>query len=772
MKQFYKRRFPSFAGTLNELDPSTEMPDHHVVLAENFPVSEDGKSREKRRGYSQTGGDYNFALAIKGISHLEDPNGVLRRVVITNKKIFLEKAVGNDFEQLYYQATDSLRVKKPVTYESGRPIIVGFDKNYYIDVDTPASPVAHQVGIDAPTSGISAENGSAGNLTGDYKYLVTFYKSGNFPAESNPSLESEQLPGGVLTDGGFENWTTPTDLTDWAEAIGGTSTVNRESVTKLYGSYAVRLDVDGGGNWARVYQDVTLSISKTYRFRFCWKNSAADKKIIVMIRDTGGNIYLDGNQEWQTSSQNAVEEGSTDWKEKFIDFEPHPDYTSYRVQFIGGGLAASTSIYIDGASLRPIEAISVSAKKINLYNIPTSSDPQVTARRIYRTKAGGEIYYWLDDINNNTANTYTDNIPDASLGHHSQISYDRGVPPVADDVEVWDDRVWFMVSSENKVYFTNTGEEYEMADENFIPFESREPENLTAIKAFGGSLYVFKPNSVFRLNKVGDSYYELEKMPFKAGCDSHGSVVATENMMIWKSKTGVELFNGYNILKPALSRYIKNTFSEIDVSKLIEVFGELNVKKNQYWLTLPAPATGGKSMVLNLTTNTWDVYTFADDLTAFYNFIDSNGAIQWLSGTFTGELMLHSDTDYTDDGTAITARFKTKWFPVDDDEGAWNVLREMRVKYILTQAGGESRYLTLKVYSNFSSSADITTNLAGIVMGDKTRRDILRVIHAGVKGAHICFEFYNSDSNTGDLKVIGLDGYFLRKYRKTSVYAA
>ena len=51
--------------------------------------------------------------------------------------------------------------------------------------------------------------------------------------------------------------------------------------------------------------------------------------------------------------------------------------------------------------------------------IPTSSDPRVIGRRIYRNKVtyvGSDVMYLLDTITNNTATTYTDIKPDAALG--------------------------------------------------------------------------------------------------------------------------------------------------------------------------------------------------------------------------------------------------------------------------------------------------------------------------------------------------------------------
>lgn len=56
-----------------------------------------------------------------------------------------------------------------------------------------------------------------------------------------------------------------------------------------------------------------------------------------------------------------------------------------------------------------------SNKQNALSNIPISLDGDVTSRRIYRTKAGGSIYYLLTTINNNSATTYTDNIADSTL---------------------------------------------------------------------------------------------------------------------------------------------------------------------------------------------------------------------------------------------------------------------------------------------------------------------------------------------------------------------
>lgn len=64
-------------------------------------------------------------------------------------------------------------------------------------------------------------------------------------------------------------------------------------------------------------------------------------------------------------------------------------------------------------------AVTVSDKTVNgqvaLTNIAIGGSA-VTARKLYRTVAGGSTYLLLATISNNTATTYTDNIADSSLG--------------------------------------------------------------------------------------------------------------------------------------------------------------------------------------------------------------------------------------------------------------------------------------------------------------------------------------------------------------------
>lgn len=65
--------------------------------------------------------------------------------------------------------------------------------------------------------------------------------------------------------------------------------------------------------------------------------------------------------------------------------------------------------------------------KVELTAIPLGGS-LVTSRKIYRTAAGGSVYYLLTTIANNTAATYTDNTADALLGAAVPSSNTTGDP--------------------------------------------------------------------------------------------------------------------------------------------------------------------------------------------------------------------------------------------------------------------------------------------------------------------------------------------------------
>lgn len=84
-----------------------------------------------------------------------------------------------------------------------------------------------------------------------------------------------------------------------------------------------------------------------------------------------------------------------------------------------GSLAAGTYLYhvvygnsttnsISNSNPSSVSVTVGATRQVSLTNIPISPDSQVDQRRIYRTTAGGSLFFFLATIANNTATTYTD----------------------------------------------------------------------------------------------------------------------------------------------------------------------------------------------------------------------------------------------------------------------------------------------------------------------------------------------------------------------------
>jgi hypothetical protein len=95
----------------------------------------------------------------------------------------------------------------------------------------------------------------------------------------------------VLTDGGLEAWTSPTDLTSWNETVAGTSTVNQESTVIHAGTYAARFDVDASNSIALIQQtNLPVSAGSVVEVAFAARRGAGSGTGRVTVQ------YVDGNE--------------------------------------------------------------------------------------------------------------------------------------------------------------------------------------------------------------------------------------------------------------------------------------------------------------------------------------------------------------------------------------------------------------------------------------------------------------------------------------------
>ena len=406
-------------------------------------------------------------------------------------------------------------------------------------------------------------------------------------------------------------------------------------------------------------------------------------------------------------------------------------------------------------------------KKINLTAIPVSSDPKVDKKRLYRTTADGEVFFWLADIDNATT-TYEDNLTE--LG--DEVSYDRYPPPVSIFAEVWDDRVWFVPKDyRNELHFTNKGSAEEMAYDNIVPVKGKDSDEIMGIKGYVDSLYVLKHKRIFRIDKVGESSYQMTELPFKTGTDCPASICVVGGFLMWYSKRGLEIFKEKELVDPPISDLIPITIASINQDAVSKSFGNEFERRNEYWLSVPVgPSTEpNKVIVLDYIRARLTPFEFAKGLSCMHNIRSGTAELQFITGSSDGNLFIQ-DSGYTDDGTAIESNFMTKHYRcLTGEKGVWNTLRRMWAEYVCPLGSK----IVLNIYKNTQRFPIASINLEGMSATDldEKRSVVGRLIKLGISCAYFCLEFVHNEEANGTVRILPPEIYFKNKVWKRDIEA-
>lgn len=135
----------------------------------------------------------------------------------------------------------------------------------------------------------------------------------------------------VITDPGFEQWTSPTNLTQFGESVSGTSTINQETVVVYSGSNACRMDIDALNSSAVIAQSA-LTAGIWYRFEIVTKAASGAPRIAFGV-DPYCNFAIDTTYTQYVGTNRAV---------------------GVNFNVLRGTGAANNSIYVDDVAAYPI----------------------------------------------------------------------------------------------------------------------------------------------------------------------------------------------------------------------------------------------------------------------------------------------------------------------------------------------------------------------------------------------------------------------------------
>ncbi len=422
----------------------------------------------------------------------------------------------------------------------------------------------------------------------------------------------------------------------------------------------------------------------------------------------------------------------------------------YAVTFYRGGN------YPCESNPSPLVEITVSNQQVDLSNIPTSSDPQVTARRIYRTTANGGTLYLVAEINDNTTTTYTDNATDESLG--DALSYDRSPFPKAKQIAVSHNRLWGVAPDGTAIYYSNFNRPEEWDELNTLYINPGDGEIITAIVAFRHYIVAFKENSIYFIDARLDPppYYKISD---QIGCTIPRSVAATPIGIIFANHQGIYALNENGQIT-WLSEIIDKRYNTLlDKTSADTWWGVYYPERFQYFLAARKSGLTENNywLVFDVRTKGWTFYELKNGASCFIKYIDSNQKERVIFGTSDGYTFLF-DEGNSDNGNAIKAYMQTRWTPLD------NFVSRKRIFKVYPLVKVEERTtIKIKVFFRFIEGGTIYEYECepAAIWGTSVWGDFIwghtgtqqGVIDVNVKGTW--FSFYLEHEDSKWLRVMG-----------------
>lgn len=190
--------------------------------------------------------------------------------------------------------------------------------------------------------------------------------------------------------------------------------------------------------------------------------------------------------------------------------------------------------------------ITVDDMGVALMGIPTSTDPQVTERNIYRL--GGALGQWrlIYTIPDNTTTTYVDTLADADVtGQLLTVNRDAPLPFMA--IVAHKERIWGFGTKADPsiVYYSNLNEPWGFNNltGNYPVGENSFNDVAVGMASIGTQLILMKSRSTYNVTGSTNADFQVNKL-FDIGCRSQRSICSAYGLCWWISKQGIYQFDG------------------------------------------------------------------------------------------------------------------------------------------------------------------------------------------------------------------------------------
>lgn len=483
-----------------------------------------------------------------------------------------------------------------------------------------------------------------------------------------------------------------------------------------------------------------------------------------------------------------------------------PTTTSIVASQSGGSLTGEYQYKITAVNSNSVESdvgpvtttLTAAAATLRISSIPTfAASYGISARRVYRTAAGGTVFKRVALINDNTTTFYDDTIADASLG--ATAPTDNGVPPKW-SVCVYHQGRLFMNDADNPnfIWYTELNNPYTVKTTNFQRVGDNTSDLVKGLSIYDNSLFIWCEKSIYLLYmpSTDPTTWILVKSKSAYGTKSPYCILPYENKQLFVAMNNDKI-SGFAALRgdtlepestlltvsTAGSEYksdrIEPDIFDIQSSYLGNISGV--VFQNQAFIAVTFGSGNTQNnrvyvfdfSIMNLSKQqdeAWARWTgLSPSQFAIYNqslYFGSSVADGFVQRCFNGT--------YSDNGSAIDSYFYTKEYTGYKDETS-NTKDFRYAKVLVENLGAYNMGLAYVIDSDNSAGTVKSINLTpggslwgtmnwGIdSWGGGTLRKEEKVFLDGSRGSRIQFKFSNLNTVNQGFKVHGLSFAYNKK---------
>lgn len=223
-----------------------------------------------------------------------------------------------------------------------------------------------------------------------------------------------------------------------------------------------------------------------------------------------------------------------------------------RVSFVVLGTDGST--YMESPLSPASISVTLANNDLALTRVPTSND-DITLRRLYRTAAGGTLYYFMGDVDGNTQTSFLTNLSDVNLALLPTAASTLTAPPGTlfgtrlKNIASWKGRLWAVADDPtliDTVYYSEDNKVYAWPNSLIAHPTGQDKEGIVAFCPRRDQMGVLKRNGVWQITGSSNSNFAIMQIAVgkdpgngRGGCIAADSVLLVNDTGYWLGKDGV-----------------------------------------------------------------------------------------------------------------------------------------------------------------------------------------------------------------------------------------